>query len=95
MLLQHEWLAELSKPTTISEEDDLLADKISSLDLDEDNPTDAPTENGFDKEVSEWVIDAIEKKRSGKGGEVPKPALHNAPLDSVSPAASPVAKASG
>jgi mitogen-activated protein kinase kinase len=86
MLLQHGWLAELSKPTTISEEDELIGDE------NEDGLADTPAEN-FDKEVSEWVFRAIDRKRSEKMGEAPKPALHKAPLDSMSPTASPAAVA--
>lgn len=84
MLLNHGWLAPLSKPATISEEDE-LEEELGGLDLEGD--TGKP--NSYDKEVAEWVMAAIEKKRSGKMGEVAKPALHAAPLDSVSPAASP------
>jgi len=84
MLLSHGWLAPLSKPATISEEDE-LDEEFEGLGL-EDGHTGNP--NSYDKEVAEWVIAALEKKRSGKMGEAAKPALHAAPLDSVSPAAS-------
>jgi mitogen-activated protein kinase kinase len=85
MLLNHGWLAPLSKPATISEEDE-LEEELYGLDL-EDRDTSKP--NSYDKEVAEWVKAAIEKKRSGKMDEAAKPALHAAPLDTVSPAASP------
>lgn len=59
------------------------------------NSTEAPghmaKENRFDKEVADWVQQALERKRSGKMGVAAKPALHAAPLDSISPAASPAA----
>jgi mitogen-activated protein kinase kinase len=90
MLLSHGWLAPLSKPATISEEDELeeeLEEELEGLGLEGD--TGKP--NSYDKEVAEWVMAAIEKKRSGKMGEAAKPALHAAPLDSVSPASSPAA----
>merc|ERR1711964_638873 len=63
MLLAHPWLAGLSKPLTISEEE----------------------------EVAEWVKNAMERKKRGLMGEAAKPALHAAPLDTVSPAATPEA----
>jgi mitogen-activated protein kinase kinase len=91
MLLSHGWLAPLSKPATISEEDELEED-LDGLAL-EDEGTGKP--NSYDKEVAEWVKAAIETKRSGKMGEAAKPALHAAPLDSVSPAASPAAPVEG
>lgn len=91
MLLSHGWLSPLSKPATISEEDELEED-LESLDL-EDAHTGKP--NSYDKEVAEWVIAALEKKTSGKIGESAKPALHAAPLNSVSPAASPAAVVDG
>ena len=36
-----------------------------------------------DKEIAEWVRNAMEKKRQGKLKEPKKPALHEAPLDAV------------
>ena len=84
MLLSHGWLAPLSKPATITEDDEeeveISAGAISKLELGESG-----TE---DKEVAAWVKHAIERKRSGLMGESQKPALHAAPLDSVNPAAS-------
>ena len=43
-----------------------------------------------DEEVAEWVKNALERKKNGLMGESLKPALHTAPLDSISPAATPV-----
>ncbi|PQE21323.1 hypothetical protein CJF32_00006464 [Rutstroemia sp. NJR-2017a WRK4] len=81
MLLQHGWLAELSKPATISEE---------AEDEDADGETDGEVAHGTeDKEVAEWVINAMERKRKGLMGTHAVPALHKAPLDTVSPAPSP------
>jgi mitogen-activated protein kinase kinase len=76
MLLEHPWLASLSKPHSISEEDGETAS----------SPDHTGTE---DPEVAEWVKTAIERKKNGLMGESKKPALHAAPLDTVSPAASP------
>jgi mitogen-activated protein kinase kinase len=75
MLLEHPWLASLSKPHSISEEDGETASTDHT-----------GTE---DPEVAEWVKTAIERKKNGLMGESKKPALHAAPLDTVSPAASP------
>jgi mitogen-activated protein kinase kinase len=90
MLLQHGWLAPLSKPATISEDDETLEEQLESLDLGDGTVVEQTGKpNSFDKEVADWVKDAIERKRSGKIGEAAKPALHAAPLDSVNPAVSP------
>lgn len=81
MLLQHGWLAPLSKPSTISEEDE--------------EGEGMPEESSIgteDKEVAQWVLEAIEKKKEGRMGSSAKPALHAAPLDSVSPATSPAGR---
>lgn len=88
MLLAHPWLADLSKPLTISEEDE---------DAETESPVggEAPKkEMGAgrgteDEEVAEWVKNAMERKKNGLMGESAKPALHAAPLGAVSPAATP------
>lgn len=83
MLLQHGWLAPLSKPDTSSggdeegDEEDGEEDGIGSGSAKED------------EEVAKWVQDAIQQKKEGTMGDSAKPALHAAPLDSVSPASSP------
>jgi len=75
MLLQHGWLAALSKPSTIAEDEE------------EDGE---PTVGTEDREVAAWAQEAIQKKKDGKMGSAAKPALHSAALDSVnSPATSP------
>lgn len=84
MLLSHSWLAPLSKPAIISEEDELDED-LERLDFNNAGAEDSGKVNGYDKEVADWVKEALEKKKSGKIGEAAKPALHTAPLDSVSP----------
>lgn len=86
MLLQHAWLAPLLKPDTIAEEDEEAAENG-----DEVPDGSATQERTFaDKEVADWVIDALEKKKKGVLGDAAKPALHAAPLDagaSMSPQA--------
>ncbi|TGO56855.1 hypothetical protein BOTNAR_0214g00220 [Botryotinia narcissicola] len=94
-LLQHPWLAELSKPNTISEEDEEEEEgqvDVGSLSLEDGVKQD--TSNGIltgteDSEVAEWVKNAIERKKLGLMGTHAQPALHKAPLDTVSPLPSP------
>jgi len=74
MLLRHPWLAPLLKPPTISEEDEEAVEGTDQV------STGPPV---IDKEVSDWVIDAMERKRSGKMRSKAKPALHAVPLDAV------------
>ncbi|CAL3962230.1 unnamed protein product [Diplocarpon coronariae] len=82
MLLAHPWLAGLSKPLTISEEDESQEPRSP-------NGGDAPKkEMGAgrgteDAEVAEWVKNAMERKKNGLMGESAKPALHAAPLDNT------------
>jgi len=78
MLLQHGWLAPLSKPHVIAEEDE-----------DEDAEVMVQKSGTEDEEVAAWVKNALERKKNGLMGESKKPALHAAPLDSMSPATSP------
>ncbi len=82
MLLRHAWLAPLMKPATITEEDEEAA---------EEQVTEESAAPGIiDKEVAQWVMDAMERKRNGTMGKKAKPALHAAPLDAVpSPPAFP------
>ena len=75
MLIRHPWLAPLLKPPTISEEDE------EDVDVDDSAEPLPPT---ADKEVAEWVIGALERRRNGTMGKKLKPALHTAPLDAVS-----------
>lgn len=78
MLLQHGWLAPLSKPAVIAEED-------------EDADTEVAVEKSAieDEEVAAWVKSALERKKSGLMAQSTKPALHAVPLDTISPATSP------
>lgn len=91
-LLASEWLQDLTKPETITEEEEeeeendasaeALAGAAGKLDLSHSSTEDA--------EVSEWVKGVLQKKQSGQYGEsTGQPALHHAPLDAVSPMASP------
>ena len=87
MLLRHPWLAPLLKPPTISEEDEETAEEADA----EEKGTGPAV---LDKEVADWVVNAMERRRSGKMGKKAKPALHAAPLDAV-PSPSPSAEAVG
>lgn len=75
MLLRHPWLAPLTKPATITEEDEDTASSAAN------GETVAP--GIHDPEVAQWVAGALERKRLGKMGKKTKPALHAAPLDAV------------
>ncbi|KAK0112964.1 hypothetical protein ONS95_014680 [Cadophora gregata] len=93
MLLAHPWLAGLSKPLTISEEDEDEEAELPTGFADGEAPK---KEMGAgrgteDEEVAEWVKNAMERKMRGLMGEAAKPALHAAPLDTVSPAVTPSA----
>lgn len=90
LLLQHAWLAPLAKPATISEGDEEAAE--AAAEAGEDLPEGSTSFEGAtpvgdqqppDQEVADWVNGALERKRAGKLGVVPKPALHAAPLDAV------------
>ncbi len=88
MLLQHPWLKPFSKPQTITEEAEegeeaeKVAEAVGKIQLG------GGTE---DDEVADWVKGVLKRKqeRSGTGGPS-RPALHAAPLDSVSPLGSPL-----
>lgn len=86
MLLQHGWLAELSKPATITEADEEEAEKGG----DAAGKDDLGYSSTEDKEVADWVKNAIDRKKKGLMGVGIKPALHAAPLDTVSPVSSPM-----
>nr|OQO27995.1 hypothetical protein B0A51_05120 [Rachicladosporium sp. CCFEE 5018] len=86
MLLQHTWLAPLLLPPTITEEDEEAAEAGEEL-----PEGGKPAGDFVDKEVGEWVIAALERKRSGKMGFAGKPALHAAPLDAGMGVGSPQA----
>ena len=92
MLLQHAWLAPVAKPQTIMEEDEEAAEAAANGDL----PAQTQDEqDGFvDREVGEWVIEALDRRKRGVMGKAAKPALHAAPLDAATAAGSPVAEKS-
>jgi mitogen-activated protein kinase kinase len=91
MLLQHPWLSEFVKPSVIIEEDEDEENSLppgSGSTQSEEPALPETTSVAFppdvvDREVAEWVIKAVEKRRQGKLGLVAKPALHAAPLDAV------------
>jgi mitogen-activated protein kinase kinase len=95
MLLTHPWIKSLGKPETIAEDaeaeeaaaDNELVDATGSLSL--NNPSGLVGEGDY--EVAEWVKAVLERKREGLLQEqAERPALHAAPLDSVSPVGSPL-----
>lgn len=82
MLLQHAWLAELLKPAPIMEEDEDATPPETQPEA-EITPEDETPGGIVDKEVAEWVRNALERRRLGKMKKGEKPALHAAPLDVV------------
>lgn len=94
MLLQHAWLAPLALPPTITEEDEEAAERAAEAG--EELPEAKALPDGAsgmmpvgdqqpaDKEVADWVIGALDRKRNGLMARKAKPALHAAPLDAVS-----------
>jgi mitogen-activated protein kinase kinase len=94
-LLSHPWMKFLTKPSIIEEDaeaedqEEALADATGRLDLD-NNGISAGGDGSGDRVVAEWVLSVLDKKKKGLlNGDKPKPALHAAPLDVVSPAGSP------
>lgn len=88
MLLKHPWLKPFSKPQTITEEveegeeAEKVAEAVGKMSLG------SGTEDG---EVAEWVKSVLYRQSQGLDGDGPsQPALHKAPLDSVSPLSSPL-----
>lgn len=95
MLLQHAWLAPLVKPETIMEEDEEEGEEAAEAQPTSTADDDGDDEEAFvDREVGEWVIAALERKKNGTMGKKAKPALHAAPLDAVA-MGSPVAGKEG
>lgn len=98
-MLKHAWLASLSKPVTITEEAEedegeeaeRVAARVGRMALH------SGTE---DEEVAEWVRGVLQRKADGAGvaGEKTavsgegRPALHAAPLNTVSPLNSPASE---
>ncbi|KAI0162301.1 kinase-like protein [Xylariaceae sp. FL1272] len=91
-LLASEWLKQLSMPETITEEDEEAAENDATAEAVANAASNAKLNSASteDPEVAAWVQKVLEKKANGQyGEEVGKPALHAAPLDAVSPLASP------
>ncbi|KAH6647142.1 kinase-like domain-containing protein, partial [Truncatella angustata] len=85
-LLNAEWIKDLTKPETITEEDEEDAENEASAEAiaNAANNMDVSNSGTEDPEVAAWVQDVLAKKTSGQYGEdVPKPALHAAPLDAA------------
>ena len=94
MLLQHAWLAPLLKPPTITEEDEEDEEAAAAVGKNDNGPqlgVNDPTAVTADKEVAEWVAEALLKRKNGTMGKKAQPALHNAPLDAVASSSSPAA----
>ncbi|KAF9875199.1 mitogen activated protein kinase kinase [Colletotrichum karsti] len=91
-LLQHPWMAPFSKIETIAEEAEegeeaeAVADAVGQMSL---------SSGTEDEEVAEWVKGVLDRKKKGlNSNAAARPALHAAPLDSVSPTSSPALGAS-
>ncbi|RDA91181.1 hypothetical protein CP533_4812 [Ophiocordyceps camponoti-saundersi (nom. inval.)] len=87
-LLNHPWLKPLSKPHTITEEvedceeADKIAEEVGKMQLSGDDTEDV--------EVGDWVKSVLRRKDEGRDNNGPsRPALHTAPLTSVSSNGSP------
>ena len=80
MLLRHGWLAPLLKPPTITEDDE--AEKAAEAGADQHSSHDPHPETA-DKEIADWVLAALERKRTGQMPKSEKPALHAVALDAV------------
>lgn len=83
MLLKHAWLAPLVKPDTIVEEDEEEAEAAAAVNGDIPVVQNGDDDGFVDKEVGQWVIDALDRRKRGVMGKSAKPALHAAPLDAV------------
>ncbi|KAL1856195.1 MAP kinase kinase Wis1 [Paecilomyces lecythidis] len=81
MLLRHPWLAPLMQPPA-PEDEEKNDDEIT-----EESPNDVKSRQGNlsteDKEVAEWVKDALDRRERGLLGVSEKPALHAVALDAV------------
>jgi mitogen-activated protein kinase kinase len=90
MLLKHAWLKPLVAATSVIEEED-EEEEGGAAAVVTPSPEEAKLplpDDVVDREVAEWVVQALEKKRLGRLAKSEKPALHAAPLDAmVSPAA--------
>ncbi|KAJ5089296.1 MAP kinase kinase PBS2 [Penicillium argentinense] len=83
MLLRHAWLVPLMRPP--SEAVDEVAPKPSENPAPGEHPSSSMTE---DKEVADWVLKQLQRRKDGLLHDVEKPALHAVALDKV--ATSPI-----
>lgn len=89
MLLLHPWIKSLSKPETITEEAEAESEAMDNDLADAAAKQLSINEGSGDPEVAQWCQEVMERKKQGlQPASAEKPALHAAPLDSVSPAAS-------
>lgn len=87
-LLNAEWLKDMTKPETITEEDEEAAENDVSAEAMSNaaDNLDMRKSGTEDPDVAEWVQSVMARKASGQYGEdAEKPALHAAPLDAVGP----------
>lgn len=68
------------KPPTISEDDE--GEQAAEAGIEAALSNEAAPDTA-DKEVADWVKEALERKKAGKMAVSKKPALHEAPLDAV------------
>jgi len=86
MLLKHPWLKPLVvAPSIIEEEEEEEEEKedVAASSSPKETKASSLPDDVVDREVAEWVIQAVEKRRLGKLGKSEKPALHAAPLDAM------------
>ncbi|KAK7734716.1 MAP kinase kinase Wis1 [Cytospora paraplurivora] len=89
MLLQHPWIKTLSKPETIAEEAEAEVEATDNELADAAAKQLSINEGLGDAEVAAWANDVLDRKRKGlQPASIERPALHAAPLDSVSPGGS-------
>lgn len=89
MLLQHPWIKTLSKPETITEEAEAEVEATDNELADAAAKQLSINEGLGDAEVAAWASDVLDRKRKGlQPASIERPALHAAPLDSVSPGGS-------
>ncbi|KUI56088.1 Protein kinase wis1 [Cytospora mali] len=89
MLLAHPWIKSLSKPETIAEEAEAEVEATDNELADAAAKHLSINEGLGDSEVAAWANDVMDRKKKGlEPASIERPALHAAPLDSVSPAGS-------
>ncbi|ROV95453.1 hypothetical protein VMCG_08494 [Cytospora schulzeri] len=89
MLLQHPWIKSLSKPETITEEAEAEVEATDNELADATAKQLSINEGLGDVDVAAWANDVMDRKKKGlQPASIERPALHAAPLDSMSPAGS-------